>query len=95
MNWGEVHLHWWWVLAALGIMAGVLSRATRARLATAGPYARIRHPQYVGFIMFGFLVQWPTLMTLVMFPVLVTMYALLARREEAESETEFGDARRA
>ena len=73
----------------------VLYHAQRAhRLATAGPYARIRHPQYVGFvlIMFGFLVQWPTLVTLIMFPILVTMYALLVRREEAESEVAFGDA---
>jgi protein-S-isoprenylcysteine O-methyltransferase Ste14 len=73
----------------------VLYHAQRAhRLATAGPYARIRHPQYVGFvlIMFGFLVQWPTLVTLIMFPILVTMYALLVRREEAESEVVSGDA---
>jgi protein-S-isoprenylcysteine O-methyltransferase Ste14 len=36
----------------------------------------VRHPQYVGFIlvMFGFLFQWPTLLTLAMFPVLVFMY---------------------
>jgi protein-S-isoprenylcysteine O-methyltransferase Ste14 len=36
------------------------------KLATTGPYARIRHPQYVGFvvIMLGFLLQWPTLVTL-------------------------------
>ena len=72
----------------------VLYQAQRShRLAVAGPYARLRHPQYVGFvlIMFGFLVQWPTLVTLVMFPVLVTMYVLLAKREERESEVEFGD----
>ena len=76
----------------------VLYHAQRThRLATAGPYARIRQAQYVGFvlIMFGFLVQWPTLVTLALFPVLVTMYALLARREEADSETAFGDAWRA
>ena len=41
--------------------------------------------------MFGFLVQWPTLVTLVMFPILVTMYVLLAKREEHEAEAEFGD----
>ena len=37
-----------------------------------------------GFIavMFGFLLQWPTLLTLVMFPVLVVMYVRLARIEE-------------
>ncbi|NIV48243.1 MAG: isoprenylcysteine carboxylmethyltransferase family protein, partial [Gammaproteobacteria bacterium] len=59
----------------------VLYAAQRAgRLACTGPYARIRHPQYVGFvlIMVGFLVQWPTLVTLTMFPILVYMYVRLA-----------------
>lgn len=69
----------------------------RHTLATAGPYARIRHPQYVGFvlIMLGFLFQWPTLLTLAMFPILVVMYVRLARSEERESEREFGPAWRA
>ena len=63
-------------------------------LATTGPYARIRHPQYVGFvlIMFGFLLQWPTLLTLIMFPILVYMYVRLARREEREVQREFDAA---
>jgi methanethiol S-methyltransferase len=63
-------------------------------LATTGPYARIRHPQYVAFIliMLGFLLQWPTLLTLVMFPILVWMYVRLARREEREVRIEFGEA---
>jgi protein-S-isoprenylcysteine O-methyltransferase Ste14 len=62
------------------------------RLATTGPYSYLRHPQYVGFvlIMLGFLVQWPTLLTLLMFPILVTMYVRLARREEREVQAEFG-----
>jgi methanethiol S-methyltransferase len=62
------------------------------RLAVAGPYARTRHPQYAGFvlIMAGFLMQWPTLLTLAMFPVLVWMHARLARSEEAESRARFG-----
>ncbi len=71
----------------------VLYAAQQAHaLATTGPYARIRHPQYAAFvlIMFGFLVQWPTLLTLAMFPVLVFMYARLARREEREVLNEFG-----
>jgi protein-S-isoprenylcysteine O-methyltransferase Ste14 len=61
-------------------------------LATAGPYAYVRHPQYVGFIaiMFGFLLQWPTLITLTMFPVMVTVYVKLAHREEAEVRAEIG-----
>ena len=72
----------------------VLYRAQRASdLATAGPYARVRHPQYGGFvlIMLGFLLQWPTLLTLAMFPVLVTMYVRLAIHEEAEARSTFGE----
>jgi len=62
-------------------------------LATTGLYAYIRHPQYVGFIsiMFGFLLQWPTIVTLVMFPILVFMYAKLAGAEEKEMIRKFGD----
>ncbi|MFA6178062.1 MAG: isoprenylcysteine carboxylmethyltransferase family protein [Candidatus Methylopumilus sp.] len=61
-------------------------------LAKAGPYARIRHPQYVAFvfILLGFLLQWPTLLTLVMFPLLLIMYARLAIIEEAEMRKRFG-----
>ena len=72
----------------------VLYEAQRThKLAVSGPYARMRHPQYTGFvlIMFGFLLQWPTLVTLVMFPILVYMYVRLARREEREVAAEFGD----
>jgi len=76
----------------------VLYAAQRnGELATTGPYARLRHPQYLGFIliMFGFLLQWPTLLTLAMFPVLTYMYLRLARHEEREAEAEFGAAWRA
>ncbi|MBX3532630.1 MAG: isoprenylcysteine carboxylmethyltransferase family protein [Rhizobiaceae bacterium] len=66
----------------------------RHTLATTGIYARVRHPQYIGFVlvMFGFLLQWPTLLTLAMFPVLVFMYWRLARREEQEVLAEHGEA---
>ncbi|EHK55594.1 methyltransferase family protein [Allomesorhizobium alhagi] len=66
----------------------------QGRLATGGPYAYVRHPQYVGFVlvMAGFLVQWPTLLTLAMFPVLVAMYARLSFTEEREARKEFGEA---
>lgn len=66
------------------------------RLATSGPYAWVRHPQYDGFIlvMFGFLIQWPTILTMVMFPILVLMYLKLARDEERESIAQFGSAYR-
>jgi len=70
-----------------------LWKAQRAhRLAKTGLYARMRHPQYSAFIliMFGFLLQWPTLVTLAMFPVLVFMYVRLALREEKDAQREFG-----
>jgi protein-S-isoprenylcysteine O-methyltransferase Ste14 len=81
-----------WLLASAW---KVLYEAQRHhRLATTGPYARVRHPQYAGFIliMTGFLFQWPTLVTLAMLPILVYMYVHLARREERDARTKFGDA---
>lgn len=69
----------------------------RHALATTGPYAYVRHPQYTGFIlvMFGFLLQWPTILTLLMFPVLVWMYVRLAHQEERDAIAEFGETYRA
>jgi len=72
----------------------VLHKAQQAgALATSGWYARMRHPQYVAFvlIMFGFLLQWPTLPTVIMFPILVVVYLRLARREEQAALKEFGE----
>lgn len=65
----------------------------RNELATTGPYARIRHPQYVAFVMvmFGFLLQWPTLITLLMFPLLLWVYVRLAYAEERDTEARFGE----
>src|SRR6266704_2966973 len=73
----------------------VLYAAQKAhRLARTGPYSYVRHPQYAAFmlIMIGFLLQWPTLLTLLMFPILAYMYLALARREEREVLAEFGEA---
>jgi methanethiol S-methyltransferase len=80
----------WLLSAAWRVLYGNQRRHT---LAVTGPYARLRHPQYVGFvaILFGFLLQWPTILTLAMFPVLVWMYVRLAITEEREAERQFGD----
>ena len=53
----------------------------------------MRHPQYVAFvlILFGFLLQWPTLITLVMFPILILVYMRLAKAEEKDMLAQFGD----
>ena len=81
-----------WLIASAW---NVLHEAQRTgQLATRGPYARVRHPQYAGFllIMVGFLLQWPTIPTLAMFPVLAIVYWRLARSEENEVRATFGAA---
>ena len=99
---GDPHTSLLHILSNLLIVGGfillssawtVLFTAQRSHtLATSGPYAYVRHPQYLAFIiiMIGFLVQWPTLPTLVMFPILVLTYVRLAHREEREVRAKFG-----
>ncbi|RCU51044.1 isoprenylcysteine carboxylmethyltransferase family protein [Corallincola holothuriorum] len=100
---GDPHWDLLHILSMLLIVVGfiVLSSAwhvlhqaqQRGELATSGLYAACRHPQYVAFIliMFAFLLQWPTIPTLVMFPILVVVYFRLAKREERIALDEFGD----
>ena len=83
-----------WVIAAAWRV--LYDAQQRRALATTGAYSYVRHPQYVGFIlvMLGFLVQWPTVLTLAMFPVLTFMYVKLAKSEERDAIAEFGEAYR-
>lgn len=61
-------------------------------LVTGGVYAYVRHPQYTGLFLFiiGFLIQWPTLLTVLMAPILVFAYGHLARAEERRMLNQFG-----
>jgi len=62
-------------------------------LVTTGIYAYVRHPQYLGFltITLGMIVQWTTLPTLIMWPLLVILYYRLAKQEEKEMQKKFGE----
>lgn len=85
------------LFAGLGLFAQgwrELYRARREnRLADDKLYGLVRHPQYTGLFigLFGEgIVHWPTLFSVAMFPVIVLVYALLARREEAKMVEQFG-----
>jgi|Deesub1362B_J571_1020462.scaffolds.fasta_scaffold00040_62 protein-S-isoprenylcysteine O-methyltransferase Ste14 len=64
------------------------------KLVTEGVYRHIRHPQYLGLLLLasGLLIQWTTLLTALMWPVLIYLYVRLAKREEKEMEEKFGEA---
>lgn len=95
-NTGDPHFSFLHILSYILIIGGlilisaswkILYQATKKQtIARTGPYKYIRHPQYVGFvvIILGFLMQWPTLPTLIMAPILTIMYIMLARKEERE-----------
>jgi protein-S-isoprenylcysteine O-methyltransferase Ste14 len=78
---GLLAVGWWKIYQAKG------------ELVTDGLYGVVRHPQYLGLILgvLAFLIQWPTLPTLVMGPILVVAYLRLARREEQALGARFGD----
>ncbi|MBI4636665.1 MAG: isoprenylcysteine carboxylmethyltransferase family protein [Candidatus Rokubacteria bacterium] len=84
-------------LIATGLSLLVVGWATvyrgRGGLVTDGIYRHLRHPQYLGLILIvvGFNIQWPTLPTVLMAPILVVMYIRLARREDLELATFFGE----
>src|SRR5574338_1058303 len=77
----------WLLAAAWKVLYEAQKRGDSPPAAPTGPYARLRPPQYAAFvlIMFSFLLQWPPLITLAMFPILVTASVHLARREEGEA----------
>ncbi len=64
---------------------------SEGKLVTHGIYKYIRHPQYTGiFIMtLGFMIQWPTLVTLILWPFVIAMYVKLARIEEHQVMEKF------
>ncbi len=94
--WGLVMLlSWAAMLGGLIIMGKAWRQIHKANgeLVTSRLYGRVRHPQYFGLFLVtvGMLIQWPTVITAAMWPVLMLMYYRLARREEKEMGSHFGD----
>ncbi|CCV09395.1 Isoprenylcysteine carboxyl methyltransferase [Mesorhizobium metallidurans STM 2683] len=65
-------------------------------LTTDGIYRLVRHPQYTGIFLavFGQLIHWPTIPTLLLSPVIIWLYVRLAKREERRLLEKFGPAYR-
>jgi len=64
------------------------------KLVTDGLYALTRHPQYTGLFIALFgegVVHWPTLFSVVLFPIIVFIYYRLSLREEKKVIAEFGN----
>ncbi len=70
---------------------------SQGKLVTGGVYKYVRHPQYTGIfvVTLGFMIQWPTLTTLILWPFVIAMYMRLARREEQDVLKEFPEEYRA
>ncbi|MCW4008036.1 MAG: isoprenylcysteine carboxylmethyltransferase family protein [Candidatus Bathyarchaeota archaeon] len=62
-------------------------------LVTTGIYKYVRHPQYLGFLLItlGLNVQWLSIITFALWPVLVVLYWRLAKMEDKEMEEQFGE----
>jgi protein-S-isoprenylcysteine O-methyltransferase Ste14 len=90
------------LIVGLGLLIEGWREVYRARqedrLVTDGLYAYVRHPQYLGLFIALFgegVVHWPTVFSAGLFPVIVVVYYLLARKEENAVLAKFGDEYRA
>jgi protein-S-isoprenylcysteine O-methyltransferase Ste14 len=80
-------------IAGLVLVAAGWIRIHRASgLVTEGIYRYMRHPQYTGMFLFtfGWIVHWPSVATLMLWPVLMAAYGWLSLREERQAREEFG-----
>lgn len=76
----------------LFIAAGWKQIHSAGGLVTTGIYRWMRHPQYTGIFLFtlGWILHWPSVVTLALWPVLVAAYVWLSRFEERQAAEEFG-----
>ena len=94
----EMSIGFIFILAGLVLMARgwylIYSAQKTDAIVTGGIYRYIRHPQYTGIFIaiFGQLIHWPTIVTVLLFPVIVGAYCRLARKEEKAMLSKFGEA---
>lgn len=85
------------VLMTIGILLIIFGwkqiHGAKGKLVTTGIYAHIRHPQYTGFLLLtlGMNLEWTTIFTFMLWPVLVYVYYRLAKTEDREVEEQFGE----
>ncbi len=81
------------LLAGYLVVTGWRKIYSADTLVTDGVYGVVRHPQYLGIIIgtAAFLIQWPTIITVAMWPILTYAYIRQARKEEHEMEKKFGE----
>ncbi len=93
-HWGPLAGTWLSMIGLLLIALGWRQIHRATGLVTTGIYRYVRHPQYTGMFLFtfGWILHWPSVVTLVLWPILVVAYAWLARREEEAVQAEFGEA---
>jgi protein-S-isoprenylcysteine O-methyltransferase Ste14 len=80
------------VLMLLGMVLIILGWVTLYKnikedeIVTKGIYSLSRHPQYLGFILMvvGWLIGWPTFLTVIFGPVLIIIYVRVSLIEERE-----------
>jgi protein-S-isoprenylcysteine O-methyltransferase Ste14 len=85
------------VIMGIGILLVIFGwkqiYSAKGKLVTTGIYRYVRHPQYLGFLLItlGMNVQWLTILTLALWPVLAIVYYRLAKTEEKDAEEKFGE----
>lgn len=96
-HWGAQAGTWLSTIGLLLVVAGWRRIHAARGLVTDGLYAGLRHPQYAGLLLFtlGWLLHWPTVLTLALWPLLAAAYVRLALAEERALAAEWGEAYRA
>ncbi len=91
---GISYAYGFWSLVVINVaLFAFFILGAKSGMVTQGPYAYVRHPQYSGLflVMIGMLIQWPTIITALMFAVLTYVYYRLSKREEREMIEVSGD----